>query len=115
MTTKTRLKLFSDRDNDFEDLWSNIRDELLTGQEEALKDESTSMNGEKDKEDVWFHVQENFQYLENPGLSACHSTLQEGREEMSSSKEETDIDQEPLYKGANVTLGSELLYCSCCL
>ena len=102
--------LLSDRDNDFDDLWSHIRDELLTGREETFKDESTGMNGEEDDEDVWFHVQENFQFSpENPGLSACHSTLQGGREETSSSKEETDIDQEPLYKGANVTLGSVMV------
>ena len=102
--------LLSDRDNDFDDLWSHIRDELLTEQEEAFKDELTSMNGEEDDEDVWFHIQENFQFLENRSLSACHSTLQGGREETSSSKEETDIDQEPLYKGANVTLGSVMVF-----
>lgn len=101
--------LLSDRDNDFDDLWSHIRDELLTGREEAFKDESTGMNGEEDDEDVWFDVEENFLFTESPGLSACHNTLQGGREETSSSKEETDIDQEPLYKGANVTLGSVMV------
>ena len=103
----------SDRDTDFDELWSHIRDDLLTRREEAFaEDESSNVNVED--EDVWFDVEENFQLSENssefsslPGVSQCGNLRP--TEESSCPEEKTDRDQEPLYNGANVTLGSVMV------
>ena len=109
----TITSLPSERDDDFDKLWSHIRDDLLKGREEAFEDESNSMNAEDEDKDVWFDVQETFQLSENTSafsnLSAFRSNLQGPKEETSFSKEKTDADQEPLYQGSNVTLGSVMV------
>ena len=66
-------------------------------------------------EDVWFDVEEHFQLSNNTGefssllnITQCGSS-QHPEENTPGPKEKTDLDQEPLYKGANVTLGSVMV------
>ena len=102
------------RDPDFDELWSYVRDDLLNRREDNIEDELNSeMNAED--EDVWFDVEEHLQLSDNagefsslPNISQCGNP-QQPEENTSGSKEKTDLDQEPLYKGANVTLGSVMV------
>ena len=71
------------------------------------------MNAED--EDVWSDVEEHLQLSDNAGeFSTLPNILQSGNsqqpeENSSGPKEKLDLDQEPLYKGANVTLGSVMV------
>ena len=102
----------SQEDTDFEDLWSHVRNDMLNRREDYFEEELHSMDVEG--EDVWFDVEEHFQLTENatefsglPGVSQCGNS--QSPEENTCQKEKTDFDQEPLYKGANVSLGSVMV------
>jgi len=105
------------QDSDFDELWSYVRDDLLNRREDIIEDGLNSeMNADEDEdEDVWFDVEEHLQLSDNagefsslPNVSQCGS-LQQPEENTFGPKEKTDLDQEPLYKGANVTLGSVMV------
>ena len=102
----------SQEDTDFEDLGSHVRNDMLNRREDYFEEELHSMDVEG--EDVWFDVEEHFQLTENatefsglPGVSQCGNS--QSPEEDTGQKEKTDFDQEPLYKGANVSLGSVMV------
>lgn len=102
------------RDSDFDELWSYVRDDLLNRHEVNLEDELNGVMDVED-EDVWFDVEEHLQLSDNagefsslPDISQC-GNLQQPEETTPGPKEKTDLDQEPLYKGANVNLGSVMV------
>ena len=110
----TNLPLDS-RDPDFDKLWSYVRDDLLDRCEDNFEDELNSVMDVED-EDVWFNAEEHLQLSDNGGEfsslpSQCAGNPQEPEENRDTPgpKEKTDLDQEPLYKGANVTLGSVMV------
>lgn len=101
-------------DPDFDELWSYVRDDLLNQREDNFEDELNSVMDAED-EDVWFDVEEHLQLSDNagvfsslPNISQCGNP-QQPEENTPGPKEKTDLDQEPLYKGANVTLGSVMV------
>ena len=102
------------RDPDFDEMWSFVRDDLLSQCKDNFEDELNSVMNAKDK-DVWSDVEEHLQLSDNVGeFSRIHNISQSGNpqqpeENTSGPKEKTDLDQEPLYKGANVTLGSVMV------
>ena len=102
------------RDPDFDELWSYVRDDLLNRREDSFEDELNGVMDVED-EDVWFDVEEHLQLSDNagefsslPDISQCGNP-QQPEETTPGPKEKTDLDQEPLYKGANVTLGSVMV------
>jgi len=102
------------QDPDFHELWSYIRDDLLNRREDNFEEELNSVMDVED-EDVWFDVGEHLQLSDNAGefssllnISQCGNP-QQPEENTPGPKEKTDLDQEPLYKGANVTLGSVMV------
>ena len=101
------------RDPDFDELWSYVRDDLLDRREDNFEDELNSVMDVED-EDVWFNAEEHLQLSDNAGKfsslpSQCAGNLQQPDENTPGPKEKTDLDQEPLYKDANVTLGSVMV------
>ena len=102
------------RDPDFDELWSYVRDDLLDRREDNFEDELNGVMDVED-EDVWFDVEEHLQLSDNagefsslPDISQCGNP-QQPEETTPGPKEKTDLDQEPLYKGANLTLGSVMV------
>ena len=100
---------------DFDELWSYVRNDLLNRRDDNFEDELNGVMDVED-EDVWFDVEEHIQLSDNagefstlPDISPCGNP-QQPEETTPGSKEKTDLDQEPLYKGANVTLGSVMVY-----
>ncbi|XP_068737234.1 uncharacterized protein [Montipora capricornis] len=101
------------RDPDFDELWSYVRDDLLDRREDNFEDELISVMDVED-EDVWFNAEEHLQLSDNAGKfcslpSQCAGNPQQPEKNTPGPKEKTDFDQEPLYKGANVTLGSVMV------
>ena len=101
------------RDPDFDKLWSYVRDDLLDRCEDNFEDELNSVMDVED-EDIWFNAEEHVELSDSAGKfsslpSQCAGNLQQPEENTPGPKEKTDMDQEPLYKGANVTLGSVLV------
>ena len=102
------------RDPDFDELWSYVRDDLLDWREDNFEDVLNSVMDVED-EDVWFDVEGHLQLSDNagefsslPNISQCGNP-QQPEENTPGPKEKTDLDQEPLYKGAKVTLGSVMV------
>ena len=104
------------QDPDCDELWSYVRDDLLDRHEDNFEDESNSVMDVED-EDVWFDVEEHLQLLEHlhagkfsslPNILQCRNP-QQPEENTPGPKEKADLDQEPLYKGGIVTLGSVMV------